>query len=279
MAIQANHARYMQSLAGELHSQAHRIRDLIGSKHWLSDGSHKEFLLRDLLRRHSPAGVIVSRGFVIDSAAGEGCSREQDVLMVDTSQEGPIFSQGDLIVALPHTVLASISVKTTLSRETLLSTVKGLASVRSVCARNQIAGEPMPWCGGYFFEVDQAFRAKPEAVYSVTQEGLTQFPVDAAPLPTSHPLPVIPDMLACGVGTVVRAVHAHATDYEGALTTPALLGFSCGDQATAVFLTDLMGHLARHRGSRVDPLSSFFLNHSVPPLDPPRFELKLPPGR
>jgi hypothetical protein len=67
------------------------VRDLIGSKHWLSDGHHKEFLLTALLERHLPAGTIAGRGFVIHPDEPDQCSTEQDILVVDSTREAPVF--------------------------------------------------------------------------------------------------------------------------------------------------------------------------------------------
>ena len=117
--------RYLASMSEELLSQANRVRDLIGDRHWFSDGHHKEQLLASLLRRHLPADVIVSRGFVIDPSDAGWCSKEQDILVVNAHQEAPIFQQGDLIICFPRTVLAAISVKTRMDRATILDTIDG----------------------------------------------------------------------------------------------------------------------------------------------------------
>src|SRR3712207_1006807 len=101
--------RYLASISEELLSQANRVRDLIGDRHWFSDGHHKEQLLASVLRRHLPADIIVSRGFVIDAVDPGGCSKEQDILVVDAHREAPIFRQGDLVICFPRTILAAIS--------------------------------------------------------------------------------------------------------------------------------------------------------------------------
>ena len=79
--------RYLRSLADELRAQSQRVRDLIGDAHWLTDGFHKEFLLAEIIRRHLPGSHIAGRGFVVSPSHLEVRSREQDILVVDTSCE------------------------------------------------------------------------------------------------------------------------------------------------------------------------------------------------
>jgi hypothetical protein len=151
-----NWCRYLTSLASELHSQATRVRDLIGSSHWLSDGHHKEYLLRALVERHMPSGMIAARGFAVSSQDDDLRSTEQDILIVDVTQEAPLFYQGGLVIAFPRTVKAAISVKTTLDSGTVADSVVGLNILRNVCKDET---EPTTvWCGAYFFEVDDAAR-------------------------------------------------------------------------------------------------------------------------
>jgi hypothetical protein len=84
---------YFLSLAEELNSQASRVRQLIGSAHWGQDGRHKEALLRELIRRHSPASILVTSGFLVSPNNVEVRSLEQDILLIDTSTEAPLFNR------------------------------------------------------------------------------------------------------------------------------------------------------------------------------------------
>ena len=49
MPIQRNFLEYHKSIARELEATKDRIRQLIGDKHWLTDGEHKEAVLRRVL--------------------------------------------------------------------------------------------------------------------------------------------------------------------------------------------------------------------------------------
>lgn len=131
---------FFQTLSVELNAQADRVRQLIGSSHWISDGTHKEALLRGLIERYVPDATVTSRAFVVD---GLRSSTEQDIVVVDTYCERPLFLQGGLTIASRDTVLASISVKTTFKKGELLDALRGL---RTLPFRGDEA-----WQGAYFF--------------------------------------------------------------------------------------------------------------------------------
>ena len=56
---------FFQTLSLELNAQADRVRQLIGSSHWISDGSHKEALLRGVVERYVPDATVTSRAFKV----------------------------------------------------------------------------------------------------------------------------------------------------------------------------------------------------------------------
>ncbi|MBN1612574.1 MAG: hypothetical protein JW940_38445, partial [Polyangiaceae bacterium] len=185
-------ARYLRSLADELVSQASRVRDLIGDRHWLSDGAHKEELLRAVLRRHSPSGVEWTRGFVV-SPTEDACSSEQDILAVDTTLEAPLFHQSNLAIVFPRAVLAAISVKTTFRKDELVDAVAGLSTLRNVA--HVTAAQPT-WCGVYFYHADS--RADAPAAYRWLEDALRRAPVQRPALDASDQAALGPD--AVGVG-------------------------------------------------------------------------------
>ena len=118
---------YFKSLSDELGALKHRVRDLIASNHWLTDGEWKESVLRSFLRRNLPRTVEVGRGFVI---AEEGVSRQNDVLVFDASKP-VLFRDGDLVFVTPDTVEGIIEVKSSINR----------TSFRDVCVRLAETGE------------------------------------------------------------------------------------------------------------------------------------------
>lgn len=240
-----NWYRYLTSLASELHSQANRVRDLIGDSHWLSDGHHKEYLLQGLLERHLPAGMIAARGFSVSSQDDNLRSTEQDILIVDVSQEAPLFTQGGLVIAFPRMVRAAVSVKTTLDDATVPDTVAGLNILRNVC-KDEIDTR-MIWCGGYFFEVDTPPAKNPALVAGYVRKGMKDKPALKSITPREHPHPRAPDMLCSAKSLAFRIDHGHTTG-ESTASPARLTGYECGELATALFIAGLLDHLARCRG-------------------------------
>lgn len=79
----------LESWSDELLSRASRVRNLIGDAHWLSDGHHKEELVRAYLVRHLPKAYRISRGFICSTDAKTRVSPEIDVLITDEAAELP----------------------------------------------------------------------------------------------------------------------------------------------------------------------------------------------
>lgn len=97
------------------------VRNLIGSAHWLTDGEHKESLVRKVLRSQLPTTARVCRGFVhyTDSrirwrGRPVQSSSQLDVLVIG-SDVTPLFEDGDLVIVRPQDVQAVIEVKTRLN--------------------------------------------------------------------------------------------------------------------------------------------------------------------
>lgn len=253
--------RFLSSIAEELISQSNRVRDLIGSKHWLTDGHHKEYLLAALLRRHLPAGVIATRGFVVSPDDPDACSNEQDILIVDATKEAPLFNQGDVIIAFPRTVLASVSVKTAMDKETVGDTCLGLKSVRDVAKDN--VDPRQIWCGGYFFDVGDAIRNDPGIVYRYMDEFLKASPCERPILRPIHPYPIGPDML-CAAGDLAYRIDFGDGAGTGADAWPKVLGYRCDGMASALFVAQLLDHVAVARGQTEADFAGF---SDVPDLE------------
>src|SRR5205809_700262 len=88
----------LESWSDELISRAQRVRRLISDAHWLSDGLHKEELVRQFLHQYLPPSIRVSRGFVVPADSGSPVSREIDVLLTDSNGEPPWLNEGNLVI-------------------------------------------------------------------------------------------------------------------------------------------------------------------------------------
>jgi len=115
MPIERDLPKYFQSYSNELDAVKNRVRNIIGHKHWVSDGTHKEVILQDVLRRFIPDNFEVSSGFIINDD-GSDSSKQIDILIYDRSS--PIFFKSTNFVIIPRQyVKALIEVKTGISSE------------------------------------------------------------------------------------------------------------------------------------------------------------------
>lgn len=248
----ANWRKYFASLADELGAQSTRVRNLIGGSHWGADGHHKEYLVLSLLGRHMPAGVLAARGFVVGLGVEGQCSREQDLLIVDAREHAPLFHQGGIIIALPSTVVASISIKTTLSRTTLIDTIDTLSSLRRVVRASGIEPD-LVWCGGYFFGADKRTETTPESVYSYYEDAEKIGAVDIATGGEK-------DLFF----SVVRSGREKLQPHE-----EVIRGFGCNGLATAIFIALALDHLAARSRPGASSLSQILDRFEVDALIPP----------
>lgn len=108
-------AEFFGSTAMTLKAQGQRVRNLIGEKHWQSDGSYKERLLKKAIREVVPSTLKVGDGFLIYRKDKEQenfeISRQIDILVYDDRYVAPIFRDDDFVVILAETALATIEVK------------------------------------------------------------------------------------------------------------------------------------------------------------------------
>jgi hypothetical protein len=221
--MNASQLGYFQSLAEELRSQSNRIRQLIGEAHWGHDGRHKEVLLQNLVRRHCPCTVLVSTGFVISPTNPEIRSKEQDILVIDASTEAPLFHQGDLAIAFPHTVIAAISIKTTMDPKTIKDVIEGLASVRRT-ARDCNCKADRIWCGGFFSSAKKDWQQEPAEVYKSLAKHIIPTAIEKPILDEGLPHIFGPDVLAEATNL------SFLTDYTVVDNKPCgtVRGYDCG---------------------------------------------------
>lgn len=108
MPIERDFKAYHKSIADELLTMKDRIRQLIGSAHWQTDGEHKEAVLRKLLRNHVAQSLQIGRGFV----CGEGDTSSQIDVLVTHRDKPTLFRDGEMLLVTPDAVAAIIEVKT-----------------------------------------------------------------------------------------------------------------------------------------------------------------------
>ncbi|MCA9048662.1 MAG: hypothetical protein KDA89_08030 [Planctomycetaceae bacterium] len=233
--------RYLSSLSDELLSKCNRVRDLIGARHWLSVGHHKESLLIGLLRRHLPSNVTASRGFVLSALDDEFCTTEQDILFLDTTSQAPLFYEDGIAIALPHHLIGAISVKSTLKKETLKDALSGLQSLHQL-PDLRLATRPI-WTGAFFFSAVDTVSNNAAILHSY----LSEF----TDCPEWTRICSLPDLL------MIRKHQNEKTEN---------IGYKCRSLSAAYFIGDLLDHVADLRGTGP---SSFV--HALDDATPERF--------
>jgi hypothetical protein len=111
----SNPKDFQKSITKELDIVRNRVRDLIGSAHWGSDGNFKEAILRNSINKFLPKNVSIGTGFIIqsneDQIEGVRVSHQLDIIVFDNSLP-VLFSEGDFIITTEQNVLGIVEVKT-----------------------------------------------------------------------------------------------------------------------------------------------------------------------
>ena len=136
---------FHQSIAAELASAKNQVRNLIQDRHWLTDGEHKEAVLRSVIRRHLPSSMTMGTGFVVTK---DDVSTQIDILIID-GRSPVLFREGDLMIVTPDAVRAVIEVKTELSRTVYKKALKTLGRIKAMC--NQFVSDEV-WTGLFVYE-------------------------------------------------------------------------------------------------------------------------------
>lgn len=147
--LKTNSKNYFNSWSKRLICQSDIVRDLIGDAHWLSDGHHKECLIKDFLCEYLPTAVDIGTGFVKPPRPDVNCSCELDVLVHDISKFTPYHNQGGLAVVTPGAAIAHIEVKTSFKASTVEDALYKIISTRLLVSR--FSKEDMLWSGICFY--------------------------------------------------------------------------------------------------------------------------------
>jgi len=151
MELKHNIAAYLESWGIELQARKDRVRQLIGDAHWLTDGHHKEAILRDFLIRYLPNDCECSTGFVRSANGHEGCSPEVDILLFSRRLHLPYFCEGGVAIVDPASLLATVEVKSSFSKQPLDNALLNVKRTRSVAIGPNLLSNL--WSGILFYEV------------------------------------------------------------------------------------------------------------------------------
>jgi len=147
MTFQRNFLEYHKSIAAELEASKNRIRNLIGDRHWQTDGEHKEAILRKVLRNHVAETLRLGTGFV----CGPISTSHQIDILITTREKPTLFRDGELVLVTPDAVVCIIEVKTTVSSD-LREILKKLSDDVEMIRTN---GSPDCHAGLFIYETNQ----------------------------------------------------------------------------------------------------------------------------
>jgi hypothetical protein len=253
--IEIDHSRYLKSWARELASQAGRIRDLIGPVHWLSDGHHKEAILRDFISRYLPPSIIVANGFIVSMSGKLPCSPELDILIANTNIEAPLLFQSGICITTPNSVLAHIQVKTTFGKAELVLALENVAIAQKVIAST--AEPERIWRGIVFYECPES--RTDESILNTLEAGIRSLHAKYADGGGDFQ-PLLPTCIAC-LDKWVVFISRDSVDV-------VLRFFGATDLSIACAMADLFGTVRRGIGGPVldklsDMIASVVDNHPI----------------
>lgn len=163
MAIEQNFLTYQKSIGEALKIEQNRIRNLIGSSHWLTDGEYKESILRKVLKDFLPEIYRVGTGFVCYpniEEAGDNSSQEEEprnnsnqIDILITSKKFPtLYKSGELHFVTPECVNAIVEVKTKLTNgEQIKEVLQKLSNDVKKIRKNLLEGQEC-WAGLFVYE-------------------------------------------------------------------------------------------------------------------------------
>ena len=217
---------HAKALADEIEASKDRVRNL--SRHWATDGEHKEQCIRDVLRRRLPQRYIVGHGFIL---TGDSTSTQIDILVVDG--ERPIVSRdaNDGMYVTPDAVKAIVEVKTRLrSRREYAEALEKLSANVEMCLPYSV------WSGLFVMEDDDRvgyWDGRPDDELLL-----------AADESADHPDTRV-NCIALGPDLFVRYWSDSKREADGEIDGPAWHSYKMMRLAPAYFVGNLVGTLAK----------------------------------
>jgi hypothetical protein len=217
-----NFHAFWTSVSKEFEATRTRFQDIMGGKHNLSDGTYKELILRNAIKRHLPESLDLCTGFV---CTDNECSTQIDLLMLD--KEGfTLFKEGDLRIVTPGAVRAIVEVKTKMiGAKQLEEYLTKLAKNASIISRvNQTAKAPgRPLWAGMFSYLGGTGRAAQVLEFVAAAERAERYPIDC---------------VAFGPDTLVMRNYLDAEPVSW-------IAFRCRHFAPGTFITSLLAGASR----------------------------------
>lgn len=255
MTIKSNTPEYLRTWADEISSRASRVRNLIGSSHWPSDGAYKEFLIREILTRHLPSYLNLARGFIRPVHRSEACSPEIDLLLTDPTIHVPLFYEGDLQIVVPSAVLGTIEVKSTYAPAALAKALENIAKTRITLA-GDIDSDSV-WSAALFAAAGEEFSSNRFLDTLSGQIGALDDTIQSELRPGVHTALLLPNSVAISNGALamIRPIDSNPNRLQ-------IRVFDSPDLALALALAQIFAHVQSmtRRDQRVSELDDLLTN-------------------
>jgi hypothetical protein len=226
--IDRDFVKYWQSLGKDFDATKDRVRNLIGSDHWLTEGTYKEIILRNAISRHLPENLKICTGFVCKEV---GASNQIDLIIIDKSSF-TLFKEGDLVIVTKSAVRAIIEVKTSLgSQQKIKKTLLKLSENANLI--QQRSSEGPFWAGLFVFESPMDEQEKDK------KEKLLLQALQKADKEASYPV----DCVAYGHSTFVK-YWPRRRDTNG----PCWVSYELPDLAAGYFIGNIIAKLTAGLG-------------------------------
>jgi hypothetical protein len=194
------------------------------SKHWQTDGEHREEIVREQIRERVPARYIVGSGIIVD---GGRVSPQIDILVYDSQK--PVFqrTKDGKVFVTPDAVRAIVEVKSTRSGEAQIrEALEQVAKSAALCDRKV-------WSGLF---VHAQNRFPDDTVYVNYLEALEA---------TRKAFGVSINCVSAGPSAFVRYWKDSAAEALGECQGAAWHTYFIDRLAPAYFIGNLIGHVAR----------------------------------
>ena len=143
----------LKSWSQEFEATINRVRHLIGSSHWLSDGKHKEAIITNFLKKYTLENYTISSGFIVSHEPGIPSSGEIDVLVSRRGIGIPWFYDSGILITPPENVLAHIHVKSAYQKQQLFDIFDSTKKACLAISKEGTNPEKLrkTWAAGFFF--------------------------------------------------------------------------------------------------------------------------------
>ena len=123
--------KYCSSIAKEFEARLNRISVYVPN-HKPSVGAANEIILRNFLSQLSTGQYSVGQGFICDPTESDLVSKQCDILVYDAHSYPLVYSEEEIKVVFPQSVIMLVEVKTGLPKRDLLGALENIRTAKQM---------------------------------------------------------------------------------------------------------------------------------------------------